>query len=370
MFKHVIKYFRVKPYEKGFLFRDGALTDLVGTGSHWFFDPLNKIRVDVVSERNPWLHHAELDVILDSGLIDDKVEIVDLKDHERALVWVDGRFEAVLEPGLYALWKTHRVIKVEVIDSRQMRFEHGDLNVILEMSPKAQLFHIFDVEEGQVGLFTLDGEFKEVLAAGRHVFWKSGLRVGMRVMDLRELSMDVAGQEIMTRDKVSLRMNALVTYRVADAKKAFTAVENFIQALYRDAQLALRAVVGTHALDALLAEKDTVSSELEGLVKKRAAEYGVAVKAVGIRDLILPGEMKELLNQVVQAKKAAEAALITRREETAAMRSQANTAKLLENNSTLMRLKELEALVEIAKAGKLQVVLGEKGLSEKMMTLI
>jgi regulator of protease activity HflC (stomatin/prohibitin superfamily) len=366
MFKHI----KIKPTEKGFLFKEGALTDLVGAGSHWIFDPLNKIRVDVVSERSPWLNHAELDVILDSGLVDDKVEIVDLKDHERALVWVDGRFEAVLEPGLYALWKTHRVIKVEVADARQVRFEHADLNVILEAVSLAEHFFVHHVDEGQVGLFTLDGELKEVLTAGRHVFWKGGARVGLRVMDLRELAIDVAGQEIMTQDKVSLRMNALVTYRVADAEKAFTSVENFVQSLYRDAQLALRAVVGTHALDQLLVEKDAVAAQLEGIVKKRAAEYGVAVIGFGIRDLILPGEMKELLNQVVQAKKAAEAALITRREETAAMRSQANTAKLLENNSTLMRLKELEALVEIAKAGKLQVVLGEKGLAEKMMTLI
>jgi regulator of protease activity HflC (stomatin/prohibitin superfamily) len=366
MFKHI----KIKPHEKGFLFKDGALTDLIGAGVHWSFDPLNKIRVDVVSERSPWLYHAELDVIVDSGLVDDKIEIVDLKDHERALVWVEGRFEAVLKPGLYALWKTHRVIKVEVIDARQVRFEHADLNVILEQSPDNHLFHVYDVDESQVGLFTLNGELKEILEPGRYVFWKGAGRMGFRVMDLREMSMDVSGQEIMTQDKVSLRMNALVTYKVAHAEMAFTSVENFVQALYRDAQLAIRAVVGTHSLDALLAEKDAVSSELEGIVKKRAADYGVAVVGMGIRDLILPGEMKELLNQVVQAKKAAEAALITRREETAAMRSQANTARLLENNGTLMRLKELEALVEIAKAGKLQIVLGEKGLSEKMMTLI
>jgi hypothetical protein len=88
-----------------------------------------------------------------------------------------------------------------------------------------------------------------------------------------------------------------------------------------------------------------------------------------IRDIVLPGDMRELLNKVTEAKKAAEASLITRREETAAVRSQANTAKLLEGNPTLMRLRELEALERIADKAKLNVVLGEKGL-EKIVNLL
>ena len=96
----------------------------------------------------------------------------------------------------------------------------------------------------------------------------------------------------------------------------------------------------------------------------------LSVVAFGIRDIILPGEMKELLNKVVESKKAAEANLITRREETAAMRSQANTAKLLAGNATLMRLRELEVLEKVATAGQLSVVCGDNGISEKVMKLI
>ena len=81
--------------------------------------------------------------------------------------------------------------------------------------------------------------------------------------------------------------------------------------------------------------------------------------SLGIRDVILPGEMKDLMNKVTEAKKAAEATLITRREETAAMRSQANTAKILESSPTLMRLRELEMLEKVAEKANLKVVLGE-----------
>jgi len=180
----------------------------------------------------------------------------------------------------------------------------------------------------------------------------------------------VAGQEIMTADKVTLRMNAVVTYKVADPLKAVTTVEDYRQALYREAQLALRGVVGTRELDVLLSDKDVVARELDGIVRARVVGFGVEVVALGIRDVILPGEMKDLMNKVTEAKKAAEAALITRREETAAMRSQANTAKILESSPTLMRLRELEVLEKVSEKANLTVVLGEKGLADRVVKLL
>ncbi len=221
-----------------------------------------------------------------------------------------------------------------------------------------------------MGVLFLDGDYVETLAPGRYAFWKNVAQVKLVPVDLRETTLDVGGQEIMTADKVTLRLNAVVTYRVVDARKAVTTVDDVRQTLYREAQLALRAVVGARELDAFLADKDAVAEELHELVRRRAAGLGLEVLAVGIRDVILPGEMKELMNKVTEAKKAAEANLIVRREETAAMRSQANTAKLLADNPTLMRLRELEVLEKIAAAGKLNVVLGEKGLADRVVNLL
>jgi hypothetical protein len=152
----------------------------------------------------------------------------------------------------------------------------------------------------------------------------------------------VSGQEIMTADKVSLRMNALVTYRIADARKAVSSTDDVRPTLYCETQLALRAVVGARELDMFLTDKDAVAQEIEQAVRRRAGDWGLEIVSVGIRDVILPSDMKELMHKVTEAKKAAEANLISRREETAAMRSQANTAKLLADNPTLMRLRELE----------------------------
>ena len=101
-----------------------------------------------------------------------------------------------------------------------------------------------------------------------------------------------------------------------------------------------------------------------------ATAFGVSVTGLGICDVILPGEMKDLMNKVTEARKAAEAALITRREETAAMRAQANTARLLETTPLLMRLRELEVLEKVAGKANLTVVLGEGGLADRVVKLL
>jgi len=180
----------------------------------------------------------------------------------------------------------------------------------------------------------------------------------------------VVAQEIMSADKVTLRLNGVATYRVPDPRRAVCTTDDYKQALYREAQLVLRAVVGARELDALLADKESVSSEAAALLAPHAEGLGLQITALGIRDLILPGDMKELMNKVIEARKAAEANLVTRREETAAFRSQANTAKLLADNPTLMRLRELEVLEKVITGGKLSVVLGEKGLSERILNLL
>ena len=228
----------------------------------------------------------------------------------------------------------------------------------------------FAVEQGHVGVLFEDGTYVETLPPGKYAFWKNVAKVALVPVDLRETMLDIGGQEIMTADKVTLRLNAVVTYRVADAHKALSAADDARQALYREAQLALRAVIGGRELDQFLADKDAVARELEAIVRQRVAALGLEVLSLGIRDVILPGDMKDLMNKVTEAKKAAEANLIARREETAAMRSQVNTAKLLEGNPTLMRLRELEVLEKVATNSKLNVVLGEKGLAERVVNLL
>jgi regulator of protease activity HflC (stomatin/prohibitin superfamily) len=156
----------------------------------------------------------------------------------------------------------------------------------------------------------------------------------------------------MTADKVSLRMNALVTYRIADARKAVSSTDDVRQALYRETQLALRAIVGVRELDVFLSDKDVVAQEIEQAVRRRASELGLSVVSVGIRDVILPGDMKDLMNKVTEAKKAAEANLIFRREETAAMQNQAGHRPLGWSGQAAGRQPDVDATSRTGSLGK------------------
>jgi regulator of protease activity HflC (stomatin/prohibitin superfamily) len=361
---------KVRSFEMGLYFRDGEFKGLLGEGRYWFMDPLRKVRIEVISQRTPWLVHEKLDMIVKSGALSERAVVLDLKDHERALVWIDGRFSHVLPPGLYAYWTSFREVAVQTIDARRARFAHPDLRVIEQSALADRVLDSYAVEKGHAGVLFEDGQYVETLAPGRYAFWKNVAKVALVPVDMRETMLDVAGQEIMTADKVTLRMNTVITYRVVDAKIAVTATDDVRQALYREAQLALRGVVGVRELDQFLADKDAVVREMEEVIRRRVTALGLEIVSAGIRDVILPGDMKGLMNKVTEAKKAAEANLIVRREETAAMRSQANTAKLLEGNPTLMRLRELEVLEKVIGSGKLKVVLGEKGLAERIVNLI
>ena len=365
-----IKTAKVRSYEIGLCFQDREFKGLLEKGRHWFIDPLFKVKVSVVSQRNAWFEHEDLDMIAKSGALKGHANVLDLKDYQRALVWVDGRFARVLGPGLYALWTKVCDVKVEVVDAGDVRFNHKDLNIIAKSEAVEKELNILNVEQGFAGVYFKDGAYVETCGPGQYMFWKNMGKVKFYHVDMRETVLDVSGQEIMTSDKVTLRMNAVVTYRVVDALKSVSVVDDNKQAVYREAQLALRAVIGTFDLDTLLSDKERVAKDLEETIKDRAAEFGLEVLALGIRDVILPGDMKDLMNKVIEAKKAADANLIMRREETAAIRNQANTAKLLDNNPTLMRLRELDVLEKVAGNSKLNVVLGEKGLADRIVNLL
>jgi regulator of protease activity HflC (stomatin/prohibitin superfamily) len=182
--------------------------------------------------------------------------------------------------------------------------------------------------------------------------------------------MEVSGQEILTRDKVSLRVNLTALWQVLDAVQARSVTVNFVDTVYKELQFALRSAVGTRTLDELLADKGLLDREISEVVAVRLAGQGLAVRSVGVKDVILPGEMKTILNRVVEAEKRAQANLIQRREETAATRSLLNTARLMDENPTLLRLKELETLEKVTeKIDKLTVFGGLEGVLKDVVRI-
>jgi regulator of protease activity HflC (stomatin/prohibitin superfamily) len=133
-------------------------------------------------------------------------------------------------------------------------------------------------------------------------------------------------------------------------------VKDPLDHLYKEVQFGLRGAVGTRTLDALLEDKEVIDKSVADYLKARFTSLGIAVKSVGVKDIILPGDMKELLGKVVEAEKVAQANVIRRREETNATRSLLNTAKVMESNAVALRLKELETLEKVTeKIGTISV---------------
>ncbi|MEM0987735.1 MAG: slipin family protein [Pseudomonadota bacterium] len=229
---------------------------------------------------------------------------------------------------------------------------------------------IHEVGRGHVGLLSVDKRFVTQLDEGTHLFWRTGRSVDVRLIDTRLRTREVTGQEVLTADHVTIRVNISADYRVVDPVLATRAVENFEQALYLALQLAFRQTVGARTLDQMLAEKVSVDAEAAGRVRADMAKIGLDVGEIALKDVILPGEMRALLNQVVEAMKEAEANVIRRREETQATRALLNTAKVMEENPVMLRLKELEALTELAgKVERLTVHNGTDGLLQDLVRL-
>ena len=208
-------------------------------------------------------------------------------------------------------------------------------------------------------LLEINGKTAHVLDAGTYGFWNFDNKVQQHIIDMRVQSMEVTGQEILTKDKVNLRINLVANWQYTDALKAVESLENPQEFLYKELQFGLREAIGTRTLDELLENKTVIDEFVQNYIKDRIPQYGFHIVSVGVKDIILPGEMKEILARVVEAEKSAQANVIKRREETSATRSLLNTAKVMENNPIALRLKEMETLEKISeKIDHLNVVGG------------
>lgn len=363
----------IRKHEIGLWFRRGNFKAPLAPGVYW--SPSNVVRpglnaVEVFNTTDLWFTHPLRDVLVSEPSLREWIEVIGLTENQRAVWWRDGRLGGVLGPGRYTFWKRPAKVAFEVFEAKALRFEHASLAAVIEHPTASRWLEIAEVPDGSTGLLFVNGKLVETLERGRHAFWKGAGSVKVKVVDLREQVLDVAGQEIMTSDKVTLRVNLVVAFRITDAATSVTEVTDAPQALYREAQLALRAGIGTRRLDQLLSDKESAGNEVRAAIAARAAEFGIVVKSVGIKDIILPGEMKTILNRVIEAQKAAEAELIKRREETAAARSQANTAKLLAENPTLARLRELELLQGVLAGTKATFVFAPGDLGAQVRSLV
>jgi regulator of protease activity HflC (stomatin/prohibitin superfamily) len=247
------------------------------------------------------------------------------------------------------------------------------------------------VPESFVGLLYEDGAFRNVVAPGKvklkRGFFDDVKRV-VTLVDMRERSLTIKGQEILTADKVAIRVSLLVYYRVTDAPSAVHAVASYEERIYEDVQLAARRFLASRALDAILTDRNEISDAVRVDVRGTAARYGVEILRADVKDLVFPGNLREIMNQVLEVERKAEAKLLQAKKEAetqkvvadaanerAVLRLEAereqtrlraeaaqevsriklaaevDDARAIEEHPSLLRLREIQALGDIAKAG-------------------
>lgn len=370
----------IAQHERGLYLKDRSIEKMLGPGVYWIMDFLGRVSVPVYDITKPEFAYPAQDVLVKerADLVARWFQVIELGEQEVGLVYKNGRLSTVLAPGARQLyWKGPVEVRVDVVNiATDFAVAREILRLIARARPGelAQAVTasvvVAEVAEKFMGLLFVDGELVKTLGPGLYGYWKFNRSIKVEQVDTRLTEMEVSGQEILTKDKVSLRVNLSAQYRVVDLVVARKGLADMIGYLYRALQFALRQAIGTRTLDALLGEKGELDREVFEGVRALAANYGLMVESVGVKDVILPGDMKDILNQVVQAEKAAQANIIKRREETAATRSLLNTAKLMEENPILLRLKELESLEKITeKVDKLTVFGGLDGVLRDMVKI-
>lgn len=355
--------------ERGLLFRDGNYVKCLKPGKYTL-NPFIKYSL-AVADVNKIFETAgrNINLFLNDQELLKELTVIDVQDYEIAIHFEDGKLVDVLKSGKYAFWNVLKKHDYIVVDTRNPEVK-ADIDASIYNSPKlSSCVGYYEVENHEKGILYYDNVIQKTLEPGRYFFWKSPVHVAVKKLDLRQQQMDMIGQEIMTEDKITLRLNFMCHYRITDPLKVIE-VKSFEEQLYIVLQLILREYVGGLKLDELLMKKQEIGNYALEKLQERCYNYGVEFLFAGVKDIILPGEIKEILNTVLIAEKKAQANVITRREEVASTRSLLNTAKLMEENQTLYRLKELEFLEKICeKIGNVSLT-GGGSLLEQLNTLL
>ncbi len=330
--------------QRGLKFKNGKFVKMLKPGKYVSFgdSDIRVLELDApISDRD-----MPLPVLLADPAFSAAVETVTVGDQELALHYADGKFCELLDSGKYAFFKDfgkHEFTFEDISDPAVGE----DVPAYIFAKIPSDCYTKVEVAEHQKARLYYNRKLVKLLDAGTYYFWKTDIKVEAGFADTRLLKLNILGQELLTQDKVTLRISFVCNYKIGDPVRIVTEVDDYEEQLHVAAQLALRDYVGKYKLDEILENKQAISDVVFRQLKEKEKELFVTVYSADVRDIILPGEIREIMNTVLVAEKRAQANVITRREEVASTRSLLNTARLMEENPTLYRLKELEYVERI-----------------------
>lgn len=336
---------RINYKQKAVVVNRGRIKSLLNEGKHWIgfrdevflFDWDEEVRIPGIKD--------QLDSV---PFLAKELLCLDVPFGSKAVCFNYDIPTRILASGKYYFWKANHVFSFLILPtSSQDMISNVNLSLLNHPLLEA-LIRKVQIEPHEQALLYVNGEYKQLLMPGVHYFFQNAHQILLSRVDMRSRFLEVAGQELLTRDKAPLRLNVQVLFRVNNPVRVVLEHKEYERELYLLVQLALREYVSGMSLDELLDKRSQSASHLNDLLQIQLREMGIELQSCGLRDIILPGEMREMMNVVLLAEKKAQAQLIQRREETAATRNLLNTARLMEENSMLFRLKEMEYIERIA----------------------
>ncbi|MBL8018426.1 MAG: slipin family protein [Leptospirales bacterium] len=360
----------IKEHERGLVFQKGNYIRRVGPGSHPLLGWTPGVDVTILDTYKLFKISRGLNAFRADARLMEEMRLLDVPDNGIALHFTDGHLVDIFGPGIYGYWNVAVEHTFHIANLGSPRIDPTVDPKILSNPALRDYLQRFQVDAHQKGLLFFDGIYQGVVNPGAYYFWKGSVQVTLTTVDMRQLQVDMTGQEILTSDRVSVRINFVGQYRITDPEKAALQTKSYEEQLYVSLQLILREYVGTLTLDDLLLKKEEINEFVLSRLKAKGASLGVEFSQAGVKDIILPGDFKEIMNLVLIAERKAQANLVTRREEIASTRSLLNTARLMDENPTLYRLKELEFVERMAeKVGSVSLSPGT-GLLEQLNGLI
>lgn len=359
----------IKDQECGYLVRNGRFEKLLTAGKYNFPKVMGYEVQTAPMTGEVKTCGIPVEVLMENEAFRSRVVKVQVPDECIALHFVNKAYKQVISKQEAYYWNVFESNEFRLVDMTEPEMEVSLPRIYLDLMP-VKYYKKIAIKDGEAGLLYYDNRFEKRLEQGAYYFWNYGKEVTCKIFNLKIQQLEINGQEILTADKVSVRLNMTVQYRIVDPERLVQMVEGVGTLLYTCAQLTARDYIGRFRLDELLAQKEEIGRYIQEKMKEQQDTYCVEIMSAGIKDIILPGEIRDIMNTVLVAEKRAQANVITRREEVASTRSLLNTARLMEENETLYKLKEMEYLEKICDKVGTITLSGGKGVLEQLKQLM
>lgn len=361
--------YMIKDNQAGFVLKNGVFQKMLTAGTYHFSRTLGyHIEIEEMEGEVDYLDVPYQVLAKDPAFLAATVHM-EIPDGFAGFLYIEGKLTSFASRKEYTFWNVFEKHEIKTVSMEETIMGPQVTKQMLSLVP-GKLYTAVSVGEGEAGLVYYDNVLQKQLSRGVYRFWNYIHEVTYQIFNMKQQELDIVGQEILTRDKIGIRMNVACMYKIKDAVKFAAAVSDLKGQLYSAVQLAIREIVGNYKLDEILEKKEQISREIYHALKEKEEMFCITFLTAGIKDIILPGEIREIMNSVLVAEKTAQANVISRREEVASTRSLLNTARLMDENQTLYKLKKLEYLERICeKVGEITVS-GNMGIVEQLGKMI